>query len=215
MKYRLMIFDLDGTILDTLDDLSGALNHTLQWGGFPVRTRMEARSFIGNGIRNLIKRGAPDGTPEDVIDRLHQEFAPYYAAHSADKTGPYPGIPELLQTLRQEGVQLAVVSNKAHPAVQPLMDLYFPGLFDAAYGERPGIPRKPSPEAVWAVMEAFGASKEETVYIGDSEVDVATARNSCVDCICVDWGFRDREVLEQAGADRIASTVEELLELLR
>jgi len=214
MKYRLMIFDLDGTILDTLDDLSDALNHTLRWGGFPVRTRDEARSFIGNGIRNLIKRGAPDGTAEEVIDELHREFAAYYALHSADRTGPYAGIPELLRTLRQEGGQLAVVSNKADPAVKPLMDLYFPGLFDAAYGERPGIPRKPSPEAVWAVMEAFGVNREDTVYIGDSEVDVATAHNSGAACICVDWGFRDRSVLEQAGAEQIVSTPAALLELL-
>ena len=214
MKYRLIIFDLDGTILDTLEDLSDSLNYTLKQAGYPERTLAEARRFIGNGIRNLIIRGAPEGTPDEVITELHRVFNAYYAIHRADKTAPYAGILPMLSALKEQGSTLTVVSNKPHPAVGPLCEKYFDGLLDDAYGEREGIPRKPAPDAVWAVMEKFGASASDTVYIGDSEVDAQTASNAGVDCVLVDWGFRDREILEQADAKTIVSTPDSLLQYL-
>ena len=214
MKYRLLIFDLDGTILDTLEDLSDSLNYTLHQAGYPERTLTEARRFIGNGIRNLIIRGAPDGTPDDTITELHRVFNAYYALHRADKTAPYPGIVSMLRKLKERGMVLAVVSNKPHHAVCPLCEKYFEDIFDDAYGEREGIPRKPAPDAVWAVMVKFGADAAETVYIGDSEVDAQTASNAGVDCILVDWGFRDREILEQASAKAIVSSPESLFSYL-
>ncbi|MBQ6798157.1 MAG: HAD family hydrolase [Oscillospiraceae bacterium] len=214
MKYQLIIFDLDGTILDTLEDLSDSLNHTLTQAGYPRRTLAEARSFIGNGIRNLIIRGAPEGTPDETITELHRQFNAYYDLHRADKTAPYPGIPALLTRLKEEGRTLCVVSNKPNHAVGPLCSKYFGTLLDAAYGEREGIPRKPAPDAVLAVMKDYGVLPEQTVYIGDSEVDALTAANSGVDCILVDWGFRDRELLEQAKAKALVSTPKALLDLL-
>ena len=214
MKYRLLIFDLDGTILDTLEDLSDSQNYTLKQAGYPERTLAEARRFIGNGIRNLIIRGAPDGTPDETITELHKVFNAYYALHRADKTAPYPGIVPMLRQMKEQGRTLAVVSNKPHHAVGPLCEKYFEDLFDDTYGEQEGIPRKPAPDAVWSVMKQFGVSAEETVYIGDSEVDAQTAANAGVDCVLVDWGFRDREILERAAAKTIVSTPEALLEYL-
>ena len=211
MKYQLIIFDLDGTILNTLEDLSDALNHTLSQAGYPVRTLEEARRFIGNGIRNLIIRGAPEGTPDETITELHKQFTAYYNLHCADKTSVYPGIPELIRTLTNMGKTMCVVSNKPHHAVGPLCKQYFGTFLDAAYGEREGIPRKPAPDAVLAVMKDYGVTPEQTVYIGDSEIDLQTAANTGLDCIAVDWGFRSRAFLETSGATRIISRAEELL----
>lgn len=212
---RLAIFDLDGTILDTLEDLAGALNHALTEFGYPTRTLPEVRSFVGNGIRNLIRRGAPSGTPEETIDRLHAAFTAHYNAHCADKTRPYDGIPALLTALRDRGLRIAVVSNKPDGAVRPLCARYFPGLFDAAVGERTGVARKPAPDSVNAVLAEMGVDRTEAVYIGDSEVDIETARNAGMACISVDWGFRTRMQLQSSGASVIASTPGELLALLQ
>lgn len=212
---RLVIFDLDGTILDTLEDLAGALNHALTEFGFPTRTLPEVRSFVGNGIRNLIRRGAPSGMPEETIDRLHAVFTAHYNAHCADRTRPYDGIPALLTALRDCGLRIAVVSNKPDNAVGPLCTRYFPGLFDAAVGERPGVARKPAPDSVHAVLEELGVDRTEAVYVGDSEVDIETARNAGMSCISVDWGFRTRTQLQSSGAALIASTPGELLSLLQ
>lgn len=211
---KYLIFDLDGTVLDTLDDLHDAVNHTMREFGYPENTRLQTRSYVGNGMRNLMRQTLPEGTSDDTLDTVLAAFQPWYAAHSNEKTKPYDGIPELLRELRAAGKCLLMVSNKPNHAVGPLMAHHFPGLFDAAYGERAGIARKPDPEAIHAVMAEFGAEPEDTVYIGDSEVDVRTAKNAGIGCVCVDWGFRDREVLVAAGADVIASTVEELRELL-
>lgn len=210
---RLAIFDLDGTILDTLEDLADALNHALTEFGYPTRTLPEVRRFVGNGIRNLIRRGAPAGTQEAEIDRLHAVFTAHYNAHCADKTRPYAGIPELLTALRDRGIRTAVVSNKPDGAVKPLCARYFPGLFDAAVGERTGVARKPAPDSVNAVLAELGFDRSEAVYIGDSEVDIATAWNAGMACFSVDWGFRPREELLANGAKLIASTPQALLEL--
>ncbi len=210
MKYQLAVFDLDGTILNTLDDLADSLNAALAAAGYPLRTRDEVRCFVGNGIRKLMERGVPEGTPTEEIDRVHRLFTAHYNAHCADKTGPYAGIPALLVALRAAGMRTAVLSNKADEAVQKLCARYFPGMFDAVQGERAPFPRKPEPDALYAMLGELGIAREETVYIGDSEVDIATARNAGLAAILVDWGFRDRETLLAAGAESIVSAPEDL-----
>ena len=210
MRKQLVIFDLDGTLLDTLDDLADAVNWALKQEQLPRRTREEVRAFVGNGIRNLIERAVPAGTEVAQTDRVFAGFKARYAGHCADKTRPYPGILELLARLRAEGIRTAVVSNKTDFAVQTLCRDYFPGLVDCAVGERAGIPKKPAPDSVQEVLRALKISREQAVYVGDSEVDVVTARNAGMDGILVLWGFRDRQTLERAGAKTFAATAEEL-----
>ena len=211
MKYQLAIFDLDGTLLDTLEDLADSTNYIMRSFGYPERTIEEVRSFVGNGIRKLLERSAPNGTSAEEIDRMFEQFKVYYGAHCADKTKPYDGVMELLDALKKQGVKLAVVSNKADYAVKSLCEQYFCGLFDEAVGERIGIARKPAPDTVNEVLKNLQFDKSQAVYIGDSEVDVQTAKNAEMDCIAVDWGFRDREVLKNAGAEIIVSTPEDIL----
>lgn len=211
MKYQLAIFDLDGTLLNTLDDLADSVNFIMNEFGYPQRTLTEVRSFVGNGIRKLIERSAPENTAEDAINRMFEQFKEYYAVHCADKTKPYDGIMELLQTLQEQGVKLAVVSNKADYAVKALCEQYFNGYFDVAVGEREGIARKPAPDTVNEVLKNLQMEKSQAVYIGDSEVDVQTANNAEMDCIAVDWGFRDKEILTEAGAETIVSTPAEIV----
>ena len=207
---RLAIFDLDGTILDTLEDLAGALNHALTEFGYPTRTLPEVRSFVGNGIRNLIRRGAPSGTPEETIDRLHAVFTAHYNAHCADKTRPYDGIPALLTALRDRGLRVAVVSNKPDYGVQELCKQHFDGLFDAATGERAGMAKKPAPDLVDLVLRRLGLPRSAAVYIGDSEVDIATARNAKVPVAACTWGFCSREELTAAEPDYLLEKAEGL-----
>lgn len=210
MRKQLVIFDLDGTLLDTLDDLADAVNWALEQEQLPRRTREEVRAFVGNGIRNLIERAVPAGTEAAQTDRVFAGFKARYAGHCADKTRPYPGILELLARLRAEGIRTAVVSNKADFAVQTLCRDYFHGLVDCAVGERAGIPKKPAPDSVQEVLRALEIPREQAVYVGDSDVDVLTARNAGMDGILVLWGFRDRQTLERAGAKTFAATAEEL-----
>ena len=202
MKYSLAVFDMDGTILDTLDDLTNTLNLSLEEAGLPLRTKEEVRSFVGNGVGKLIERALPE------------VFARNYKLHCADLTRPYDGVPELIAALRARGVKTAVVSNKVDFAVRQLAEDYFPGLFDIAVGEREGVKRKPAPDSVFAVMDALGVRREETVYIGDSDVDVETAKNAGVDLIGVEWGFRPREVLLEHGAKVTVKRTDELLRLI-
>ena len=211
MKYQLAIFDLDGTLLNTLEDLADSTNYIMRSFGYPERTLAEVRSFVGNGIRKLLERSAPNGTSAEEIDRMFEQFKEHYGAHCADKTKPYDGVMELLNELKKQGVKLAVVSNKADYAVKALCEQYFPGLFDEAVGERTGIARKPAPDTVNEVLKNLQMEKSQAVYIGDSEVDVQTARNAELDCIAVDWGFRDASVLKEAGAEWIISTPEAIL----
>ncbi len=215
MNYQLIIFDLDGTVLNTLEDLYRSTDYALKQCDFPERTKDEIRQFVGNGIRKLIERAVPAQTPEEQIRQVHQVFTEYYEKHCADNTRPYDGIPEVLQKLRQSGMKTAVVSNKADYAVQILCKDYFPGMFDAVAGEREGIRRKPAPDAVQAVLQALQISKEKAIYIGDSDVDIETAENAGMSCISVAWGFRDREFLLRHGAQKIISRPEELLHLLQ
>lgn len=205
MKHSLAIFDLDGTILYTLVDLKNSMNFTLKKFGFPERTLDEVRRFVGNGIKNLIIRAAPKGTDEKTIDGMFEVFNEHYAVHCNDNTKSYDGIDELLKKLKEQKVKTAVVSNKADYAVQTLVKKYFDGLFDYAVGEKQGVRKKPCPDSVNEVLRVLDTPKEAAVYIGDSEVDVATAKNAQMDCIAVDWGFRDREVLINSGATLIVS----------
>ena len=205
MRYSVILFDLDGTILNTLDDLAASTNRALAKNGLPTRSTEEVRRFVGNGIRLLIERAVPSNTPLTLTDRVFDDFRADYAEHCADRTLPYDGIPELLRALRASGARTAVISNKADSAVQELIAHYFPGLFDAVVGERPGVRRKPAPDAVLEVLRTLS---------GDSEVDVETARNAGLPCIAVDWGFRSREILLQHGAQTIASSPAELQFLL-
>lgn len=211
MNYKLFIFDLDGTILDTLEDLTNSLNAALSANCLPQRTTDEVRRFVGNGIGKLIRRGVPKGTEEALIAQVLADFKAHYRIHSADHTRPYEGVTGLIGQIRGHGGLVAVVSNKADFAVQDLCRHYFPDLIDAAVGEREGVRRKPEPDSVLEMMTHFGVSAGETVYIGDSEVDIQTAQNAGTDAIIVTWGFRDRDFLSGRGAKRIAETPEEIL----
>ena len=210
MKYKLAIFDLDGTLLDTLDDLYDSLAHTLAAANLPPRTRDETRRFVGNGIHKLIERAVPAGSQNELIDTVEREFRAYYKLHCADKTKPYDGIIELIERLRANGCKTAVVSNKGDFAVQELVEQYFSGLLDCAVGERAGVRTKPAPDSVNAVLEQLRVNRADTVYIGDSDVDIDTAKNAGMDSISVLWGFRDREFLVEHGAVRLVGTPREI-----
>lgn len=210
MVYKLVIFDLDGTILNTLEDLAASVNAALRLNAMPERTIEEVRQFVGNGIRKLIERAVPAETSPESTEQVLADFRSHYELHCTDRTAPYEGIPALIDALRAAGMLTAVVSNKADSAVQKLCAAMFPGQFDAVAGEREGVRRKPAPDAVNAVLERFGIAKEEAVYIGDSDVDIRTAANAGMACISVDWGFRDAAFLNAHGAEEILSSPETL-----
>ncbi|MBR4763376.1 MAG: HAD-IA family hydrolase [Lachnospiraceae bacterium] len=214
MKYKAVIFDMDGTTLDTLEDLLGALNHTLGRFGFPLHDLREMRGYVGSGIRRQIEQGAPAGTPAETIDRMLPVFMEYYKVHGAEHTHPYEGIPELLRHLRDRGIRTAIVSNKADVAVRRLTEVYFPGLFEVSVGEKEGVRRKPAPDSVLEVLRIMGLSVSDAVYVGDSEVDIQTADRAGMDRIIVGWGFRDREDLLRDGADRVFGSPREVEEYL-
>lgn len=214
MAYKLAIFDLDGTILDTLEDLADAMNYALGEHGYPGRTIEEVRRFVGNGIRKLIERAVPAGLAKEEIDGVHETFSAYYQQHCADKTRPYEGVLPLLERLRAAGCLTAVVSNKADAAVQPLCRRYYNGLFDYAVGERTGIRRKPDPDSVQEVLRRLQVEAADAVYIGDSEVDIQTAKNAGLDSIIVTWGFRDRDYLESQGGRRFVDRPEEIEQII-
>lgn len=214
MKYKLAVFDLDGTILDTLEDLTNSVNYALKNKSLPERSLDEIRSFVGNGIRLLIQRAVPANTSQMVVDAVFDDFKEHYAIHSVDKTLPYDGIIPLLEKLKKAGIKIAVVSNKADFAVQGLVKKYFGNLFDFAVGERSGIEKKPAPDSVFEAMSVLDCQKDDTVYIGDSEVDIMTAKNADLDCICVDWGFRSTAQLISAGAKIIVSEPKKIADLI-
>lgn len=214
MKYPLVIFDLDGTILDTLEDLHASTNEALRAFSMPERSVAEVRSFIGNGIRRLIELSVPAGTPAPVIDRVQEAFSAHYKLHCNDRTRPYEGVPGLIRTLRDRSIRTAVVSNKDDYAVRALCELHFPGLFDAAVGSREGVRKKPAPDSVNEVLAQLDYSRDQAVYIGDSEVDFETAKNAQMDLITVTWGFRDEEPLRRIGCTNIISTVDQLSQML-
>lgn len=212
--YKLAVFDMDGTILDTLEDLKDSTNFALEKCGYPTRSYDEVRRFVGNGIRKLIERAVPEGLTVEQIDRVHEVFTEHYKVHCADKTKAYDGIKPLLEKLRASGVKTAVVSNKADYGVQELCKEYFDGLFDYAVGEREGIRRKPAPDAVNEALRVLGIGKSEAVYIGDSDVDFETAKNAELPCISVLWGFRDEEFLREKGATLFVRDPAEIYDII-
>ena len=213
-KYELVIFDMDGTILYTLDDICDGVNASLSKHGLPVRTKDEIRRHIGNGIRHEIESSVPDGTKESMIDAVFHDFHAWYEIHCNDRTRPYDGIVELLEDLKQAGIHCAVVSNKADYAVKALNEIYFKGLLEAGVGEKDGIARKPAPDEVDEVLRLLNMERNRAVYIGDSEVDIETAANAGMDCIGVSWGYRDRKWLQECGAEVIVDDVSQLRQLL-
>ena len=213
MKYDTILFDMDGTLLDTLDDLRSSVNDMLRKYGFPERTTAEIRAFVGNGARRLLQRSLPSDFPEERLDAFTEEYRAWYQSHNCIETRPYPGVTELLARLRAAGVTAAVVSNKPDATTKTLAAKFFPGL--PAFGEGNGIPPKPAPEMVRRALEQLGKPPEGAVYIGDSEVDVATARNSGLALIAVSWGFRDKELLQSLGAESIADSAGTLWEMLQ
>ena len=214
MNCKTVIFDMDGTILDTIDDLADSVNHSLKAFDFPTRSREEIRTFIGNGLAQLIHLSVPTGTSEQEEKKVFEEQKRYYALHAADKTKPYEGITELLRSLKEHGIKTAVVSNKNDPNVKALSEKYFKGLFDASIGVRDGVPRKPAPDLVNIALKEMNAAKCDTVYVGDSEVDVATAKNSGLRMITVLWGYRTKEELLDKGAENFVTTAAEIREIL-
>ena len=211
-QYKLAVFDLDGTVLDTLSDLADSMNAVLLEGGYPTHTREAICSFVGNGIRNLVERALPQSTPEGEVLAVYESFKSYYGAHCAEKTAPYEGVLPMLSRLRREGIRTAVLSNKADFATKALCQRYFGGLFDLVAGEREaeGVRKKPAPDALFSMMRQLAVMPAETVYIGDSDVDVLTAQNAGVDALFVSWGFRDATFLQAHGAIRIFDTAEAL-----
>lgn len=199
MKYELVIFDLDGTLLNTLEDLSDACRHAMEAQGFPARSPEEVRAFIGGGVSRLIRRAVPEGTPEAVCAAALADFKAYYLENVNAHTLPYPGIPKLLGALRRAGVKLAVNSNKVDAATQRLCRAHFPGLLDEVVGELEGVPKKPAPDGANRIMERLGVGRDRTLYVGDGDADILTARNAGIDCAWVSWGYRRRD--ELSGLD--------------
>lgn len=213
-RAKLILWDMDGTLLNTIEDLRDSLNASLAEFSLPQRSLDEVRRFVGNGILRLIQRAAPADSSEAQISAIFDFFCGYYAKHSREKTRPYPGILPLLQDLQAQGQQMAVVSNKLETVAQEMSREYFGEIFPLTIGDRPGLEKKPAPDMILAAMEHFRVSREDCLLIGDSEVDIATARNAGISCISVSWGFRSRETLLAQGAEQIAGTVPELRLLL-
>lgn len=216
MRETIILFDLDGTILNTLPDLRNAANHALEVLGFPSRTDEEIRRFLGNGVGFLMKRALPEGCPEDIWEKAVELQKTYYLSHLMVETRPYKEVPEMMEQLRKEGYRLGTVSNKFDAAVQKLISAFFPGVFDVALGERKNVPKKPDPAMVQEALREMHAQEDcRLIYVGDSEVDLRTAENARAVPILVDWGFRDREELQHLGDHRIVSSAGELMDLIR
>ena len=212
--YSIYIFDLDGTLLDTLDDLAASTNYALRTHGMPEHSIDDVRRFVGNGVRKLMERAIPDGANNPQFEATFATFREHYMHHSLDTTRPYDGIPEMLAALKAKGCRLAVVSNKMMAATQELCRYFFPDTIEVAIGENEteGIKKKPAPDTVFAALKALNASPENAVYVGDSDVDIETARNAGLPCISVLWGFRDRAFLLNHGATTFVASPEELLD---
>ncbi len=213
-KINTVIFDMDGTVLDTLEDLTDAVNYVFARFDLPSRSREEYRKFFGNGIGYAMKCAAPEGTPDSLFDEMIPVFRKYYDEHCLDKTRPYAGILELMKELKDKGYRMAIVSNKIDSAVKELNERFFAEYVAVAIGEKPGIKRKPAADTVLAALDELGVSKDEAVYVGDSEVDLKTAENAGLPCIAVLWGFRDRDHLTENGAVAFADTPEDVISIL-
>ena len=212
-EYNTYIFDLDGTLLDTLDDLTASVNYALRRYGMPEHSRENIRRFVGNGVRLLMMRAVPGGEENPQFEDCFYTFREHYMVHSLDTTRPYEGIPELLAELRRKGKRLAVVSNKFYAATQELCRHFFPDTIEVAIGEHEaeGIRKKPAPDTVIEALRQLGVGKENAVYVGDSDVDLMTARNSQLPCISVLWGFREKDFLKENGATTFAVAPKDIL----
>jgi phosphoglycolate phosphatase len=208
-----VIFDLDGTLLDTLGDLADAVNYSLGKYNFPPKSELQVKSYVGNGIRKLMIRSVPDGEANPLFEEAFATFKEYYGEHCNDKTKAYDGILELIKDLKAQGYSLAIVSNKVDSAVKSLQKRYFADI-EVAIGDREGMKIKPAPDSVNLALTELGKNKKNAVYVGDSDVDIETARNSGLPCISVLWGFRDKEFLINHGADTFADKPSDILDLL-
>lgn len=213
MKYNTYIFDLDGTLLSTLEDLQTSCNYALREHGMPERTFEEVRMFVGNGVKRLMELAVPNGLNNPQFDAVFELFKQHYLVHNLDTTRPYEGVLEMLTALKAQGKNIAVVSNKFYAATQELCKHFFGDLVPVAIGEREGIRKKPAPDTVDEAFRQLGVSREHAVYVGDSDVDLATARNSHLPCISVLWGFRDKDFLLEHGATTFVNTPQEILDL--
>ena len=209
-----VLFDLDGTLLNTLFDLADSVNFVLRNNGYKERSTEEIRSFLGEGVKNLMTLALPKGISEDIIDKYVLDFKEYYAKNMRNKTAPYDGIMELLKELKSKGIKIGVVSNKYDKAVKELCLEYFGNLIDIAVGEREGIAKKPAPDSVFEAMRELNAEKEDVLYIGDSDTDMETAINTGVSSVGVTWGFRDEKLLVETGATYIARKPEDILKFI-
>lgn len=213
-QIKAVIFDLDGTLLNTLYDLTDSVNWALEKYGLPKRSMEEVRSFVGNGLRNLMLQAVPEGEDNPVFEELFEFFREYYKTHCNIKTVPYEGILELLKELKNRDIKMAIVSNKIDAGVKELNTIYFSDYVEVAIGEREGIGRKPAPDSVFEALRLLGVDAEHAVYVGDSDVDIQTAKNAKVRCVSVTWGFRDEAFLMENGADIMIDRPVELLKYL-
>ncbi len=209
-----IVWDMDGTVLNTLIDLRDSVNYVLRKYNMPEHTIEEYRRYFGSGIRYALECAVIEGTPSETIDEMLPIFKEHYDIHCLDNTCPYDGILDAMKKLKEKGYKMAIVSNKIDSAVKELNEKFFKEYVDVAIGETPGTKRKPAPDMVEQALKELGSSKEESIYIGDSEVDLQTAKNSNLPCISVLWGFRDRDYLIEQGATTFAETPEELIQLL-
>lgn len=209
-KYDAILFDLDGTLLDSLEDMKDSVNHVMREFGFPEHTTEEIRTFVGNGIRRLIERSVPEDTDPRTCEAALKVYRSYYNDHCMIKTKPYDGVPELLAALKKEGFAMAIVSNKNEEAVEEMREHYFGDLVPLAFGQSDAVPKKPDPSMVYAAADRLGIPKERCIYVGDSEVDIETAKNAGIDCITCLWGFREKEFLLAEGARVLAEAAEDI-----
>ena len=214
MKYTTIVFDCDGTLLDTLTDLRNAVNYVLRAYDLSERSGPEVKAALGNGIAHLMRQSLPTSISEAQFNTYLDEFKEYYGEHLQDYTAPYPGMLDVLDTLRAKGYKLAIVSNKIQEGITPLNKEYFGDRLPVAIGERPGLQRKPAPDMVLQALKELGSTQSESIYIGDSEVDVATAKNSGLLCIGVTWGFRDEQLHKDLGVKYIARKAEDIVTII-
>ncbi len=212
--FKTYIFDLDGTLLSTLNDLASSTNYALRWAGMPERTIEEVRMFVGNGVKLLMERAIPEGVNNPKFEETYAKFREHYMEHNLDTTRPYDGVPELLHELKRRGKHLAIVSNKFYAATQDLAKHFFPDTIEVAIGERENIRKKPAPDTVLEALRQLNVSKENAVYIGDSDVDIMTAKNCGLPCISVLWGFRDKDFLIEHGGSLFVEKPIEILSRL-
>ena len=211
---RAVVFDLDGTLLNTLEDLANATNWALRQHDIPERSLEEVRQFVGNGVRRLMERAVPANTDVELFEQVFADFRSYYVGHCQERTCLYDGVPQMLRSLKEQGLHLAIVSNKLQAGVDELYRQYFSEDVEVAIGERPGMARKPAPDMVQLALSELGVTAGEAVYVGDSDVDLQTARNSGLPCISVLWGFRDRDFLQAHGAQTFAERPEDVVRFL-